>query len=195
MRKLFVFLVLSLFIMGGIAFAEQGSTAYSGKNYVEQQLFVDAYNGTAGTLTQNAVVCLDITNFGAAGASFTACGGTIAPGDPRIVSGAAVREIEGGGTNVNSALIFGVVDSTTISSSSVGRICVRGPHLVMIGTAPTLGNLYTTGGVQGKADYMPILGGTAQGWIGVCINTTTTATLAGVGNGACLMWVQPTRSF
>jgi hypothetical protein len=154
-------------------------------------VYVDAYNGTAGTLTPNAVVVFD-SAFGAAGTTFALSGGTISPGSTMIVSGAAVSQC----TTQSTPLIFGVVDGngTYIASSTSGRICIRGPHLVMVGTAPTLGNLYSQGALTGKADYNPILPGTATSFVGICINTTTTATLAGVGNGACLMWVQPQRN-
>jgi hypothetical protein len=192
MKKLFALVVLSLFIMSGIALAEQGATSFSGKNYIEQGVYVDCYNGEAGTISPNQVVYLDTSLYGAAGTSFTACGGTIAPGDPRIVSGSAVQTFLGG--TLNSPLIFGVSDSQ-IASSSVGRICIRGPHLVQVSTAPTLNALYSSGWMTGKADYNIILGGTIQGYVGICINTTTTATLAGIGNGACLMWVQPQRNY
>jgi hypothetical protein len=198
MKKIFALVVLSLFVMSGIALAEQGATSFSGKNYIEQGVYVDAYNGTNGTLTANAVVVFDAA-FGNAGTTFALAGGTISPGSIIIVSGAAVAEC----STATTPQVFGVVDSvqpnglTYIASSTSGRICIRGPHLVMVGTAPTYGALYFQGPVTGKADQSPVAnnGQTLVGSIGICINATTTAALAGVGNGACLIWVQPTRSY
>jgi glutamate synthase domain-containing protein 3 len=168
-KKLVLIAIASLFVFAtiGTVLAEQSASVYGGKKYYEQQVFVDAYNNTGGTLPVNSVVILDTT-------------GTAADSLGAYITTS---------TTAGSVYIFGVVAQATpitnatgtlksnlgINTATTGRICVRGPHLVRVSTASTVtaGNILTQSGTAGVAYPLPS-STVATGILGVALESAGT---------------------
>lgn len=175
-KKLFVLAICSLFIFGlvGIVMAEQSATSYSGKKYYEQQVFVDAYNNTGGTLAQNSVVVIDTTGTAAdsLGAYFTTS------------------------STAKDVTLFGVLDTGNLISgtsatvvygldkASVGRVCVRGPHQVLVSGTATTGLLIGQSGTLGYGYVLPASTNTSEGVLGYSLATNGL-------NTAVWAWINP----
>ena len=182
-KKLFAIAISVLFVFGliGPVLAEQGSTSYSGKKYYEQQVFVDVYNNSAGTLLQNAVVILDAST-----------GTTLGDALGSYVTTAATASLP---------LVFGVVDSnillTTgtgtmyygIPASAVGRVCIRGPHKVLVAanaTTPTVGIML---GTSATAQYAGTISSATAGTYATY--GALGVVLASDSSTAQWVWIQP----
>ena len=135
MKKLFVFLFISLLLVSS-AYAEIGATAYSNDpQYDEQSVFVIAYNNSGSSITSNAVVVLDTT------AANVTSGATL---------GARITTSTDSG---NSFTFLGITDQT-IADNSAGRICVRGPHKALFSTALGSGSAGASLAVGFTAGYL-----------------------------------------
>ena len=176
-KKIIVLAIASLFLMTGLALAEQGATAFGGKKYYEQQVFVDAYNYAAGSIAANAIVVFDTTN------------ATLADSMGAFI---------GTSVTANDIMVFGVTDAI-IPGQSAGRVCIRGPHLVngLGGVGISAGTIVyqsATAGVAtpvgASASYAPV------GSVGIALSSTTSGSpfLTGGSNGpAFWIWVAPQR--
>lgn len=116
MRKLSLFVLSALLVLGFTlqARAESSATAYTGKRFEEQQVFVFSYNNSGAEIQSNSVVILDIS----------------------ATAGSTLGTYITTTTNTDSSYVFGVADET-IGIGEVGKICVRGPHTVWIASNDT----------------------------------------------------------
>ena len=116
MRKLFTILVSALLVLGISiqARAEQSTSTFTGKRFEEQQVFVYAYNNSGAEIQSNSAVIIDIT------------------GTPASTLGTYITTT----TDTDSSYVFGVTDET-IATASVGKVCVRGPHIVVFASTNT----------------------------------------------------------
>lgn len=132
MKKLFIVLLSALFIFG-IAYqvrAEQSSSSASGTNYYDNQVYTIGYNNSGADISSNSLVVIDTT--GTAGSTL----------------GAYITTTTTQGHN----FVFGVTDEV-IADGTSGRICIRGPHKVLVNTAPSIaGATMISSTVAGKAD-------------------------------------------
>lgn len=168
--KLFI---LAAFLLAGFTLnvhAENSATAFDNKA-TTQQVFVVAYNNAASTLAVNSVVVLDATQ----------------SVNPNNYLGSYVTT---NGATTDSIYVFGVTDES-ILSGSLGRICVRGPHKVMMPSTPSGAGIVigacnnTVGANAVKACPTTTADGTASGQLGFLLsNTATTDT----GDAAFTYW-------
>jgi len=137
MRKFFSIALAVLLVVGFTcqARAEYSSTSVTGKSYEDQQVFISVYNNYEQTITENYVVVWDLD-------------GT----SPDTVATASTMGafVEVTSTTCNY-LTVGVVDKD-IPSGKVGRVCIRGPHLV---NAESTGLAAVAGYVVGTGDESP----------------------------------------
>ena len=174
MRKLFIVLVSALLIGVSVqARAEQSTSTFTGERFEEQQVFIFAYNNSGSEVQSNGVVVVDITGTGSStlGTYFTTSG-----------------------TSGNS-YILGVTDET-IAIATIGKICVRGPHIVNFATAPSAGDTITNHTVvpQGLTETSTA---NKYGYVGVALKATAAEdgddfNLDGVGSENWWIWVNPT---
>lgn len=170
MRKLLLSLfAISFLFLGNVAHAESSASAYDSK-FWSQQVFVQAYNNNASTIAINNVVVLDTTQ-------------TV---NPNNYLGNYVTL---NGSTTDSVYVFGVTDES-ITSGTLGRICIRGPHKVVVPlVVPTAGDIYgacsSTGSNAGKACSVTTASGTDRGFLGkILSNTASTDT----GDAANTYW-------
>lgn len=174
LNKLMLAIVL-FFGMVSVVRAEDSATGYGNPvNYVDQQVFVVAYNNNASSIAVNSTVVLDTA--GTAGSTLGAY-------------------INTNGSTTDSVNVFGVTDET-IAASTLGRICVRGPHKAVMpspdvtGVGDVIGACSSTGGNAGKACTVTTSSGTDRGFLGKLINATATTGTNDASN-TYWIWVQP----
>lgn len=169
----FILVALFVAVFAPIVRAENSATAYDAK-YYSQQVFVVAYNNNASTISTNNVVILDSTQ----------------SVNPNLYLGNYVTL---NGSTTDSIYVFGVTDES-ILTGTLGRICVRGPHKVVMPVNST----YTAGSVigacstanAGKACPTTTADGTASGQLGFILSATAT-TDTGDASNTYWMWVRP----
>lgn len=155
MKKIFLFAVIAFLALGTMAYAENSASSYSSVPTVgEMPVYVQAYNPNTTAISSNNIVILDISDASNAAKSAT---------------GAVINTT----TTSDSVLVYGVTDQV-IPAMSGGRVCVRGPHKVLLLTS---GNPALAGA--------PVSTSTTAGWA-VCTSTTNVLSVAGK-----LMNVQP----
>lgn len=171
MRKLFIILVSALLMLGlSIQVrAEQSTSTFTGERYEEQQVFVYAYNNSGSTVQSNSVVVVDITGTGSStlGAYFTTSA-----------------------TSGNS-YIMGITDET-IASSSVGKICVRGPHIAIFDAAPSAADSVTNDDAAGAKATAGTSAANKYGYVGTALKATAAADAPTCGTYYWWIWVNPT---
>ncbi len=119
MKKLFL-IALMVLLTASFCYAEQSAQTYSGnanQRFDEQQVFVDAYNSSGGTISSNYVVVIDTAAANAA-------------------SGTTLGTYITTTTTAADARVLGVTESD-IPAGRVGRVCVRGPKKVYLTAAPS----------------------------------------------------------
>jgi hypothetical protein len=157
-------LIALLMVSVSTARAENSATAYDA-SFRSQQVFVTAYNNSASTLSRDNVVILDTS--GTAGSTL----------------GAYVTT---NGSTTDSVYVFGVTDES-ILSGSLGRICVRGPHKVVMPAIPAAATVIgacsnSPSGNAGKACPTTTADGTISGQLGVLLSTTATSDTGDASN-------------
>lgn len=180
MKNKISILILALLLAVGVYMpnvrAEDSATGYGNPPaYGDQQVFVVAYNNNASAMSANNVVILDTG--GTAGTTL----GTY---------------VNLNGSTTDSVYVFGVTDEA-ISAATLGRICVRGPHKVVMPSPDVTGigdvvgacsNSPTTN--AGKACTVSTASGTDRGFLGKLINATATTGTSDATN-TYWIWVQP----
>jgi hypothetical protein len=175
MKKLFILSALLVLGLTTYSWAEISADAYSGKNNNEQGVFIDVYNNAGVQMTKNTVAILDTT-------------GVLT--DTKIGTYVTIPSTS------DSIYTLGVVDQD-IMSASVGRVCVRGPHQVLVSSQATVAagtilgtasGLYANplSGTIGYARAMSVADGTGMGRLGVAIGESQ-ATPASIW----WVWVNP----
>lgn len=163
------FILLALLMVGivSIARAENSATAYDGK-YYSQQVFVTAYN-VGNALNNNSVAILAV------------------PLTDGTTNGGQVQ----GTVTSDSIFIFGVTDEA-IPSGQLGRICVRGPHKVVMNSSvgQTSGQIIGASSTFGAAGWYSTSDGTAGGQLGYLISTTA-STATGDASNTYWSWITP----
>lgn len=174
------FILLALLMVGMLSTvrAENSATAYDQK-YYSQQVFTVAYNNSASTLAVNSVVVLDSTQ----------------TTNPNNYLGSYVTS---NGSTTDSIYVFGVTDES-ILSGSLGRICVRGPHKVLMPTGyitaagiviGACSNATAANGV--KACPTTTSDGTSSGTLGYTLSATA-STDTGDAAYTYWAWIRPTQ--
>lgn len=173
------FILLALLMVGMISTvrAENSATAFDQK-YYSQQVFVVAYNNSASTLALNSTVILDATQ----------------TTNPNLYLGSYVTT---SGSTTDSIYTFGVTDES-ILSGSLGRICVRGPHKVVMpspSSGVTAGNVIsacsnTVAANAGKACAFTTADGTDSGMLGFLLSATA-STDNGDASNTFWAWIRP----
>lgn len=154
--KKFIFALVALMLALGtsLSYAEISATTYSPvPRYDEMVSYIEAYNGSGGAITSNSVVVLSFTS--GSNASLKATGAVITTT-----------------ATANNALVVGVTDHT-IADGSSGRICVKGPHKVLVDTAGgalVQGASLATSTTAGYASALTAAGSQAS-VLGYLINT------------------------
>ena len=191
MKKLLSLVAISLMILGlSNAQARNSAASYDAK-YYSQQEFVQAYNSSTASIYRDYVVGLDTSATGAT---------TVV--NPNVSLGQYVTTTTGSTTD--SIYVFGVADET-IPAGQLGRICIRGPHKVIVlpvtssqgAISATAGSVFsqckynvsafsvngTTSGVisGGFACPYSTATGTAGGMIGYTLSATATTDTGDVG--------------
>ena len=114
MRKLLL-LGISLLLLGLSNVQAMNSAASYDSKYWSQQVFVQAYNNSTGTIYRDFVVGLDTT-----------------PAiNPNVNLGQYITQNASSVTD--NIYVFGVADET-IPAGQLGRIAIRGPHKVVVNT-------------------------------------------------------------
>ena len=175
MKKLTLAVIFSLMLLATTnAHARNSAAAYDAKFYSQQE-YVDFYNNSTGTFVRDYIVNLDAT------------GATVNPnnnlGQYVLQNNCSVND------NVYQV---GVVDES-IAPGTVGRVCIRGPHKVVLQTGNTghgIGTLMSQCPSNiWNGGYACVYGtstGTVGGSIGYVIqNTLTTDT----GDAANTVWI------
>lgn len=172
MRKIHMFFVffavVAILAFTGIVKAENSASSYDAKNTTQQ---VDIMLYSSGVVTINDVVALDVTN------------GTVA----NKGLGSWMQTT----TTTDSIYVIGVADES-VTTGQLGRVCVRGPHLVNFFSGPgviTAGKLVGTTTTAGKAGIRSTADGTAAGVLGITLTGTADSTYT----GAQLIWVDTSR--
>lgn len=170
MKKFSIILLSALLVLGFSlqARAESSATAYTGKSYTEQQVFTFVYNNSGSEIQSNSVVILD--NSG----TDVAAGSTL---------GSYITTT----ATADSVYVFGVTDET-IAAGAVGRVCIRGPHLVLDtdSTHAEGTTILATSTTAGETTTYSTADGTAGGQLGLVIEQT-----ASEGPDYCWVWVNP----
>ena len=169
MRKLFIVLISALLVSGLSiqARAEQSTSTFTGERFEEQQVYIYAYNNSGAEVQSNGVVVIDIT--GTAGSTL---GTYFTTSD----------------TSGNS-YILGVTDET-IGIGEIGKICVRGPHIVQFDTAPSAADTVTNDTVVPKGTTATSVAN-KYGYVGVALAATGSAD-RDYGADMWWVWVNPT---
>lgn len=169
MRKLFLVLVSALLMLGLSvqARAEQSTSTFTGERFEEQQVFVYVYNNSGAEIQSNSAVILDIT--GTAGSTL----------------GTYITTT----TVTDSSYVFGVTDET-IPTASVGKVCVRGPHIVRFASSDTAAE--DTVGTYTPAGYVETTTTTSNkdGILGLALAVTAN-TDQNYGLDMWWVWVNP----
>lgn len=163
MRKLLLSLfAISFLFLGRVAHAENSAAAYDTKWY-SQQVFVQAYNNTASTMALNTVVVLDTT-----------------PAiNPNVNLGQYVTT---NGSTTDSVYVFGVTDEA-IPAAQLGRICVRGPHKVVMPSPPVkAGDVIGACASSANACAVTASSGTDRGFLGYTLSTTASTDTGDAAN-------------
>jgi len=167
MRTIKIILAVAFVLaFAGIVRAENSASGYDGKN-TTQQVFVSAYAYSA--VSENDVVVLDVTN------------GTVANNG----LGSYISNT----TTTDSVYVFGVADED-ISTGTLGRVCIRGPHKVKFRTSPgaiAAGSPVGTSDTAGKMAVRSTADGTAIGVLGVTLSASADTT----DTDTQWVWVQP----
>jgi hypothetical protein len=156
--KRFILSVLFILSFCGIAKAESSASSFD-STFRSQQVFIEANaNATLSTpISKNDVVILDVTT------------GTVAN---KGLGAYIVKSIV-----TDSVYVLGVADED-ISTGTLGRICVKGPHKVTMqslsnsGAAVAAGLLVGNGNKAGQASVRTTADGTAVGVLGVVLSAT-----------------------
>lgn len=149
--------------------AESSSTAYD-DNYYSQQVFVVAYNDSPTLARDNTV----ILTTGAGAAAGSDLGGHFIA------------------TQVSDSIfIFGVTDEN-ITTGTLGRVCVRGPHKVVMNASAgqVTGQIIGSSTTYGKAGWYSTADGTAGGQLGYLLNATATSDTGDASN-TYWAWITP----
>lgn len=165
-------ILLALLMVGFISTvrAENSATSYDSK-YYSQQVFVSAYNNSASTISRDNVVILDATQ-------------TI---NPNLYLGSYVTT---NGATTDSIYVFGVTDESVLSGS-LGRICIRGPHKVVMPSPPTAaGVVIGACASNSKACATSTADATSSGQLGFTLSATAT-TDTGDATNTYWAWVRP----
>lgn len=166
MRKLFIVLVSALLVFG-VSFqarAEQSTSTFTGKRFEEQQVFVYAYNNGTTTIQSNGVVILENA------------------ATDKTTVGTYVEVT----TDADDELVFGVADEN-IAAGAVGRICVRGPHIVWDkDSTHALSTVLATSDTANRTTTYSTSDATVAGTLGVVILATSD-----LGGEYCWVWVAP----
>ena len=198
MKKLLSLLAISLIL--GIVSAEARNSAVSyDAKYYSQQEFVQAYNSSTAPMYRDFVVGLTEPQNDAQGTNPTGP-------NPNVNIGQYITE--GTNSTTDNIYAFGVVDDTVINPGQLGRICIRGPHkVVVLPRSVNLGTVippanWAVGTVlsqcasnvpefENSSQQTPINGGfacpyttatgTAGAMIGYVINATATTDTGDVG--------------
>lgn len=177
MKKLL--LVAISFLLLGVqnSHARNSAAAYDNKFYSQQE-FVQVYNNTTTSLYRDYIVGVDAVD-----ANDPA---TTAPTiNPNVNLGQYV--VEATGTTTDNIYVFGVIDDAVIPAGQLGRVCIRGPHKIVVKNQGALGTVPAFTVSQGlvlsqcssnvdqptSAGY-PVNGGVA------CPYTTSTGTAGGM---------------
>ena len=159
MKKILCFAISALFVFAfvGHVWAEMGADAFSGKYNRDQPVFVAMYNNSGVQLSANTIAILDT-------------GGVLTP---NFVGTYATKA-----TTSDSVYTIGVWDQDVLSAS-VGRLCVRGPHRVLVSSQATVaagtllgtasGTTTNLSGTVGWARAYSTADGTAGAVLGVAI--------------------------
>lgn len=184
-RKFSLFAVLLLL---GISTARAGeaSSPSSDRFYWSQQVFVQAYNNNASAIPRDNPVAMDVTvTAGSAGENRG--NGTFASTLGNYINTT---------TTTDSVYTFGVTDES-IAAGTLGRVCVRGPHkLIMKDVTSTSPNPIASGTVvcttttAGQAAKCTTAAGTNHGILGKILSSTLT-TDTGDNANDLWVWVQP----
>lgn len=194
MKKLLL-VVISLMLLGlPNAHARNSAATYDNK-YYSQQEFVQVYNNTTAPMYRDYVVGIDAVD-----ANDTT---TTAPGvNPNSNLGQYV--VEGTGSTTDNIYVFGVIDDPVIPAGQLGRVCIRGPHKIIVKNAASTGTVPAFSVSQGTVlsqcanntdfgfqnGYLSNGGvacpyttatGTAGGMIGYVLNATATTDTGDAG--------------
>lgn len=169
MKTRLLLIVALVLAFGGISKAEESASAYD-NTFRSQQVFAGAYAYSA--VSKNDVVALDVSN------------GTVA----NKGLGAYIKDT----TTTDSIYVFGVADED-ISTGTMGRVCVRGPHKVnyIDAVSAAAGQIIGTSTTSGKAAPRSTADGTAIGTLGYLMSATA-STDTGDTN-VYWAWVDPAR--
>lgn len=130
--KKFIFVLLALLFAFGItqAFAEMSPQTVSGTSYLDNQVYTIAYNNSGSAITSNSIVIIDTS----------------------ATAGTTLGSYITTDTSGDSNLVFGITDET-IAIGKTGRICIRGPHKVLMNsnTGSAAGYQIATSTSAGKA--------------------------------------------
>lgn len=170
MKKFIYGFIAALFVFGFMsqARAELSAQSYSAQNIAEEnQVYTYMYNQGAN-ITSNSLVCIDTTA-------------------PAAYTGSYIATT----TTANDARVIGVTDEVILSNST-GKVCVRGPHKVLLSTAngvaaagvgASLASVATAGTVGLPTVQVP------QAKIGFLLNATATTATSTLPN-LYWIWVQ-----
>lgn len=175
--KKFILFVLLLVGIVPLVRAESSATAYDSK-YYSQQVFVNAYNNSSGTIALNNVVILDASQ----------------SVNPNNYLGSYVTTT----ATTDSVFIFGITDEA-IAVGTMGRICIRGPHKAVsltpgsagLSGVAVSGAIVTASNQTGKFGYGSTTDGTVMGRLGYILSSTATTDTGDAANTYWL-WVSPT---
>lgn len=176
MKKLLLIAISLMVLACSNAQARNSASTYDNK-YYSQQEFVQGYNSSTGTIYRDFVVGLDTTQ-------------TI---NPNSNLGQYITQATSSTTD--NLYVFGVADET-IPAGQLGRICIRGPHKVVLNSTKQLAisagnvlsqcsNNQTYGAFptlnNGGACVYSTAAGTAGGQLGYVLSATATTDTGDVG--------------
>ena len=118
MKKLLSLVAISFMLLGIGSVQARNSAASYDNRYWSQQEFVQAYNSSTASMYRDYIVGIDTAVVGATGIV-----------NPNYSLGQYVTEATSSTTD--NTYVFGVVDET-IPAGQLGRICIRGPHKVVL---------------------------------------------------------------
>ncbi len=175
MKKLIIALsVLLILVSMSSVRAETSASAYGDGKYWEQQAFTEMRNNSGAAISSNRVVVLDCT---------------IAVAGSSTLGSAFITTTMAGATGWP---IIGVTDEN-ISSGSIGRVCIRGPHLVefVTNSPPTTGNVTVTTGTTAGYAALGVTTTNNYNILGTALKATAT-TETNYSPNIWWIWVRPT---
>ena len=165
MRKLFIVLISALLVgVSTQARAEISTTTFTGDRFEEQQVIVMCYNNSGSDIESNAVVILDVS----------------------ATEGSTLGTYITTTATADDSYVFGVTDEV-IEAGEVGRICVRGPHLVYdLDSTHAVRAILATSTTVGRTTTYATSDGTTGGQLGQVIDASVAE-----GVDYCTVWVNP----